>query len=854
MLLVSALLIGCGSAAASGVGYDEAKGLIGILTNGEIAFEQQETAVTRRAFIEKAVKLFGADEPSAESVGFSDVAADDEFYGVLCRAVGMGIVSDAELFRPDDEISFTEAAKILCTVMGYKNRAEALGGYPNGYIRTANEAHLFDGTGKIFNSDAEAMLLYNALVNNAAEEASYKIKKSGSFSMGYRAGGENLLGRLYDIYIAEGRVNANEYSVLGSGSAENRDGRYELDGASYELEYKDGNSFLGFRVRAYYREQSEIGKIVYVSPVKNTVVKINAWDCEYNKAEKSVYVISEKKTYRLNKGFDYIYNGKAFYGYGDDIVPNNGVLELIDCDSDSEFDTVAAQDIYYLTVSASNAVYKTISDTLDSGKSLDLSGSKCRYSIYDAEGGSLSVGDVTAEMVFAVAASEDKSLVNMYLCEESVSGVYEAFDKEERLIKVGEDEYRLDTDFEKRYIGSLRLGETYTFGLGLSGEIISFSESKGRYHYGYVIKAAIEGRLKKTLSIKLFTEDSKFEILECSEKARLNAAESSAEEIKAALTDGSGETDSQLIRYRLDGDGKIINIDTAETGTEINLSQSGNPDDSLESFSGGAPWYFRHNVFYPNFNINGATVFCVPSNRKYAEEESYYKIGHSFADGTYESTKVIPYNIGPNGSAEIVVYKTNDATSVSADNNQGKIMMVEKVVMGADEDGSWLRKIIGWQNGMFVEMLIDDDVEIHKSNGVRELEGGDVIRYAAADNKITALSVDFIGATLSRNTDEDNAEVPKFNVRSNPNHYQAGNAYVVSDGYIYLYDDDFSFGSMINAALPSKIALYDFNTKKIRTVDSNYLRTYTANGAGSGFMLIKQHYQNSEAGFFYINK
>lgn len=847
------------SASASDERLSEAKNLIYAISCGNIDITENDEEVnktdeiTRSEFVMHAVELFGKNASASETVSFKDVDSESELYNALCKAVSMQMVTDSEAFRPEDAVTLNEAVKMLCVVTGFGKRAEALGGFPSGYLRVATEIKLLNNVGKSVDKDSEAMLFYNALVTNIATEEAYEKGSDGEVHTHYVAdGNDNLLKRLYDVCVTEGKVNANEYTQLGNEETENSDGRYEIDGIRYELQYKKANAFLGYNVYAYYTiEQNEI---IFVQPRKNKTVTLNSWECEYNPEKKTIYCDSNGKNFSLDLGFDYIYNGKTYYGYGENIIPENGIITLVDSNNDNKYDVVSAENVYYLNVAAANAVYKVISDSFDKEKSLDLSDNKCRFFISGAEENELSISDLEADMILAVKASKDKSLVYIKLCEESVSGIYTGLDTDKHTITVDDEEYRLGFEFEKTYLSSMLMGAEYSFILGINNEIVAFVASKDIYKYGYVIKTGAEGRLNTILNIKLYTQEGKFVILECDKNIRLNGVKCDMEALEAIFVDQFGETDAQLIRYRLNKDGKIINIDISAETQELNLLGTGTPDDCLESFSAGAPWYYRQNIFYPNFNVKGTIIFCVPSKAENLDDEKYFKIGHSFKDGTYDAQAVIPYNIGQSGSAKVLVYKSNEALAINADNNSYDIMMIEKAFEGVDKEGNWRRKVIGWQNGKFKEMFLDDNVEIHKSNGKAVLEGGDVIRYNAIGDLITTLSVDFIGQTLSVNTHEENSEVPEFNVRSAISHYQSGKVYTMSEGYVYLYDDDYSFEKLRNAAIPSTIGLYDFETKKIRTVDSNYLKNYISNGESSGFMLIKQHYQYSESGFFYINR
>ena len=109
-------------------------------------FDDAESEVSRMQFVKAFLKMFDytySDENF--KISFTDVKENTEEYFLLKNAVWSGIISDASFFRPDDTITLPEALKICSVPAGYMKKAEALGGYPTGYIRMANELRITEG-------------------------------------------------------------------------------------------------------------------------------------------------------------------------------------------------------------------------------------------------------------------------------------------------------------------------------------------------------------------------------------------------------------------------------------------------------------------------------------------------------------------------------------------------------------------------------------------------------------------------------------------------------------------------------------------------------------------------------------
>ena len=91
-----------------------------------------DKSVTRAEFIRYAMKL--ADIPVAPHVGtvFDDITSSHPDYGYIMSAVDFGLISRGTSYRPDDNVTFNEASKIMIKLLGYDYMAEARGGYPQG--------------------------------------------------------------------------------------------------------------------------------------------------------------------------------------------------------------------------------------------------------------------------------------------------------------------------------------------------------------------------------------------------------------------------------------------------------------------------------------------------------------------------------------------------------------------------------------------------------------------------------------------------------------------------------------------------------------------------------------------------
>ncbi len=129
--------------------------------------------ITRAEVVAIANRLQGLSEAAKAAGGvtaYTDVAADAWYAGDVNLATQMGIVSgDGDgTFRPQDNVKYEEAVKIMVTALGYDAKyADKQGGWPTGYLVIANNAGVTSGvsatTGTYASRGIVAKLAYNAL-------------------------------------------------------------------------------------------------------------------------------------------------------------------------------------------------------------------------------------------------------------------------------------------------------------------------------------------------------------------------------------------------------------------------------------------------------------------------------------------------------------------------------------------------------------------------------------------------------------------------------------------------------------------------------------------------------------------
>lgn len=120
---------------------------MGIITGDLTGDLRYEDAVTRAEMAAIVCRLQAMGEaPETNEPVFSDVPAEYWASGYIKAAHDAGIINGDEdgSFRPNDEVNYAEALKMIVCLLGFEPYAADNGGYPYGYITTALRRSLID--------------------------------------------------------------------------------------------------------------------------------------------------------------------------------------------------------------------------------------------------------------------------------------------------------------------------------------------------------------------------------------------------------------------------------------------------------------------------------------------------------------------------------------------------------------------------------------------------------------------------------------------------------------------------------------------------------------------------------------
>ena len=196
---------------------------LGILNGYEDGTFKPDAVITRAEVVAVVNRLQGLSDAAKAAAGtsmYTDVATTDWFAGDVNLASQMGIVSgDGNgLFRPNDQVKYEEAVKMMVAALGYNHDyVMKQGGWPTGYLVIATQAEVTKGlsvsAGEPAHRGIVAKLAYQSLTAPMMVLASYDDDGKATYKPDAT---KTLLGTKLGFAKVVGFVNTNEVSSLTS--------------------------------------------------------------------------------------------------------------------------------------------------------------------------------------------------------------------------------------------------------------------------------------------------------------------------------------------------------------------------------------------------------------------------------------------------------------------------------------------------------------------------------------------------------------------------------------------------------------------------------------------------------------
>lgn len=692
------------------------------------AFRPDDT-IKRSEFAKVAVTAMGLGSVAENSIyatKYPDVVENHWANGYINVATNQGIVigDDEGNFRPDDTITYAEAATVLVRLIGHSPAAEKKGGYPTGYVSVASQQGITKNA--VASNDSAvirgmvAQMTYNSLTVNKMEQTSYGGDES------YEIVDKTLLSDELKTEIVKGQITAVGTSSL-TGSSSLRDDEIRIGNDVFEVDNKamsQASRLLGFNVEAYIRENDDKDEKLILARAeknKNSSVKILVDDIEEITEGDSLRIDywedkeNDSKTQYVNISNDakFIFNGKAIAFDVNELKPASGSIVVLDQDRDDIYDVVFIESYENYVVDEVIESSNRVTDKY--GKSslvLDPDDKDVKF-VITRSGQEISIKDLKEWDVLSVATSKDKSIVIVDVTSESITGRVE--EKNGEKFVIGGEEYRIAANYPE----DVNLNDEGTFYLDKDRNIAAVDATSGlSSNYAYLVAADLTTGFDKHLQIKVFNKNGEVKVIKSGSKIRLNGVSNKTpSEVLNVLKGGDENVDAQLITFETNSEGVLTKLNTAKdntgTATIDKNTFSLNAKDTLK--------YRKSVKKLGNYNINENTiVFDIPAGETEPEKYAIEKIT-LFEDETEYDVSV--YDVGEDLTAKVVIVTNSNGIA----NLEASSVVVEKIGTTINSDNETVERLYAFVDGERKTFVTsEDDVLVNEED--EALSAGDIIQ------------------------------------------------------------------------------------------------------------------------------
>lgn len=809
--------------------------------------EDMNREVTRAEFMSYINNILKG-KPSSAETHFIDVPnsywAAESIYALLER----GIISYAAdgRFNPDEIISYEQACKILVYTLGYQNYVDYEKGGMTEYVRLASRLN-FDITPESASAltliDAidfiyKAMLVDTAYIVTNGEESTTSVSK-----------GETLFSIYFDVYETEGRVKGYYGNTLSSKTADKDkaiigDTEYKLNGEFSPI------GLLGIYCDVVYTDINNVKNLLYAEAKNYDDVLVISSDSmvSFDGTTRTLSYTKGKNGDKVYKKVipntdEIVFNGKLLEGDLNEKVrefisgDKKGSISIIDNKSNQ---TVIIESFEVFVAGAYNSDKEILYGYYDNTKTYDLS--TVQALIVKNDAGIETTIPVDYPSALLIAQSEDKEFINITICTTKEQIKVKQLSSDGKEITDDKDKkVAIDKSVASRT--TFKLGGSYSVVYDIFGDIIYVSESvSDDYKIGYLRYISyLDDAFDGDWYIRLYDREGKdFFNYKLADKFVIDGTKYKKGDYKnwllaipdiTALKDKDVTVKRQVIRYKLDADENIKEIDTynctSAEDSASTLTKMNGTDDSM---------YF---IASPTSRF-GMNVVVNASKTKYIVVPTVGDDGKVNVNGDVSDDNPELYSDTPSLKSwtyyDIEAYKCDSSTLIAdiVVINQAPsveaydFIMFDEVTDGLDDDGDVVKVLNGISNGSRVSLTVNDAC----LSDALALKKGDIIQYStnAAGDAVSAITKVFDYETRTFETNGSYNDRDRYWYYGNTSQFESqsvwqtsyhqiakGYAYDLKDGVVsvaYTFGDAYKGDTKLIANLVSSIGVYDSKLKR----------------------------------------
>lgn len=858
---------------------------LGIIKESDsIYLKKANDKVTRGEFALIAYRLYNGILTETSDTIFTDVTGGGE------QAKAINVMASQKIlngfgdgtFRPDEEIQFHQALKILLTMMGYFNYTQ------KDWLVAGRDICIRHGLLKAsFLSKADATLGgLSELVFKLIQAPMFEsVGVSTSGDVNYDISDKTILSTYFDIYRVSGILQYDGVTDITSASGSSGGDVVYVD--SLRLLNSDKIYFgecLGYNVDAFYYGKNDPRLFSMYKNDKNNFVRIssaqlsefNNWQYTYYPDGKSGGLKREKLNY---PHITVLYNGELLMDFGKNkMEPENGCVELIDNNNDSVYDVVSIKEytsfvvgnIYSIdekVVISSKDILAASNIYVDTEELFSLRNSEDVHINFDG----IAQGDVISALV--CERNSQKYAKEIVVCDKRIQGKVESILSEENdtIYTINSTDYRAGIAFDTESISAGVMGVFY---LDFMDNIVYVDNeaSLSNVASGYLLNAAIKDGLGKKLQIKIFDELERVHVYDCADKIRIDdTVYRNVDSALAALQD-NGSTKQDLILFKVNS---AMEVTTIDQPTEFYLGITTKANDTLvkmadetgtnsSSNSGRGMYYFEDShTFGGRFIIDQSSkLFEIPMDLQ--DEENFDVISvNDLVNGRYYNIQGYTTDVNspicnmnvirPNGKE--IESKSSAAVVEQIRNSTNPYGEDTYLITLFDQDGEKKYKT---KNLNVIDAAYADKTSY--STDTYQVGEGDIVRYRLNSegliDRIT-IAYDYSADTML------NGQVLATSFASSPRIVNAIPYAMINDNYLRLVDTSTGdFGNLkitdfelVNLSRYSKIYNVNIAGGDIQVTEGGpeCVYTYANFGAGSCSKIVLSGYDRTEKVLFVYN-
>ena len=763
---------------------------IDIMTNYTDADFEADKAVTRAEFAGVLADIvnYKGETGISKVCTMTDVDASNEYaekIAVVTNLKYMNGNGNGE-FYPNRVVTVAEAVKTVVSMAGFDLYAQKMGGYPTGYLVTADQLGII----KNVNTSADltlknlAKILFNLRNVFIMQPSIITDEGEVTYSLYHDGNAERFMHKYFGVSYFEGLMTSNGITGLVGDSETDRDA-VKINEAEYRIndETAYAINYIGRRVAGYYKTDEETN-------IKELVYLYQDDDQEFLTFDIKDYgsLVGTKLTYFTDADHNedeeidiasvpyIILNGKAVSSLEERLITENdyGTVTLTSSTFGKVYDTIIIETYYSVYVEDfdinNNIAYFSLEspELPENQFVIDAKDKNNIIEVFDIDGNPQEFKYITPHSMIDISQNGNvyKIIVNrsayvkdFYVA--SVDGNYYGDGTKEYFVS---DKYLNST---KSVIKPV-LGRTYNVFINSFDAIVWFEASfnSNEYAVGYITQYASNGRgLSSGFAIKLVAENGAISSYNVAKKVMFtNAVGETAKikynEVEAALAGYKG-----IVQYKLNDENEITAI--MLPGTVANPAIDtvrltcfyDNPNNAVSYRSG-----ILGNQVGLNTNVK---IFCISENLDYTDDKDKYQVYTrsilKSSGGTYRA-KAYNFDSKSRSATHLVIYDNEQF------NYSEEFYYVEKMIYGTDFDGEEIVTIKSYNAPTAasmppkpVEFTVKKEIvtnvkditafsSLTNSSGLRHnVEAGDIIRIYKPVNEIEEVYLVYKGNKASYN-------------------------------------------------------------------------------------------------------